>query len=354
LSKELCALRHWARSGKPPEAPADGDAGEAFLHEALRQGVTGLLARDVVGGVGGAWPAHLQDDLRSRCRQLVVRGQRQIELMGEVSGRLSRRGVRSLALKGAAVVDWLYDSPAERPMADVDLLVLGDLEAASGALRTDGYRLVERGDHAHALRQPGTGLVVELHRSVTSCPGLFPLDAERLWSRREAGPAGAARPGAADLLVTLALHAAFQHGLVLSLVQWLDVRRLLERAEVPAGELAAAAAGAGAEDAVAVTLHAAEAAAGARLPPALAERFQPRRRSLARWTAAVAADPSRVLTPHVPRLARARMALTRGRRARLVLLSLRGAPAEAGAGLGARALRAARLLGRAGLEWARP
>ena len=71
-------------------------------------------------------------------------------------------------------------------------------------------------------------------------PGLFPLDPEGLWARSRAGRGQLRRlPSAEDLLLQLALHAAFQHGLVLSLVQWLDFRRVLEREAIDAGRLLA-------------------------------------------------------------------------------------------------------------------
>ena len=87
-----------------------------------------------------------------------------------------------------------------------------------------------RGDHAWAFRDPDGHGILELHRSVVSAPGLYPLDREGLWARRREGR-GQLRvlPSAEDLLLQLALHAAFQHGLVLSLAQWLDFRLVLER-----------------------------------------------------------------------------------------------------------------------------
>src|SRR6185503_9464143 len=59
------------------------------------------------------------------------------------------------------------------------------------------------------------------------------------------------------LLVHLALHAAFQHGLVLSLVQWLDVRRVLERLRPDPLRLREIARAMGAEAAVVLALQAA-------------------------------------------------------------------------------------------------
>src|SRR4030042_1707373 len=111
-------------------------------------------------------------------------------------------------------------------MSDVDVLALERWPEAGGALREAGFAEVARGDHAWAFRDPGGHGIVELHRSVVSAPGLFPVDAEGLWARSRPGRGQLPRlPSPEDLLLPLALHAAFQHGFSLALVQWLDFRR---------------------------------------------------------------------------------------------------------------------------------
>src|SRR4029450_5847578 len=90
-----------------------------------------------------------------------------------------------------------------------------------------GFSVLARADHAWAFLDPLSGSVLELHHSVTSCPGLFPLDGPGLVARSREGSGQVRRlPAPEDLLVHLAMHASFQHGLVLSLVQWLHFRRL--------------------------------------------------------------------------------------------------------------------------------
>jgi len=129
----------------------------------------------------------------------------------------------------------VYDSVAERPMADVDVLVLEAWPEALAVLADLGLEEQARADHALAFGAPGGG-TLELHHSVASCPGLHPLDAEGLWQRSSTAEGQVRRqPAAEDLLVQLALHAAFQHGLVLTLVQYLDFGRLLA-AERPSPE----------------------------------------------------------------------------------------------------------------------
>jgi len=162
--------------------------------------------------------------------------------------------------------------------------------------------------------------VVELHRSLTSCPGFFPQDLDGLWARREVLSGRVDRaPGLPDLLVALALHAAFQHGFGLSLVQFLDFRLLLET-EPNEEEILAAAARSRAEGALLLSLAAARAVVGgpfgrslrvaleARVPQALVRRA----RELD------AGDPLDLVAPSQPSLSRARLALAGGRRLELI------------------------------------
>src|SRR6266511_3349465 len=229
----LAFLRDFlARSTLPPlpgEAPREAATGIAVA--ARQQGVAGLLHRalDSEGEATSPWPAEVREALARDRRTALARGVRQLALAARVLDRLDRAGLRALPLKGAALLETLYDFEDERTMADVDLLVLDDWPQARALLADDGFVECGRADHAAVLRDPETGAVLELHHSVTSSPGLFPLDRDGLWSRSVPGAGQVPRlPSAEDLLVQLSLHAAFQHGLVLSLAQWLDFRRLLE------------------------------------------------------------------------------------------------------------------------------
>jgi hypothetical protein len=270
-------------------------------------------------------PEDTREEWRSAARLLLVRGVRQLDLARRVSDRLAARSLRTLPLKGAALAERLYASVAERPMADVDLLVLDRPQDALERLTREGFQVVDRAEHAIALREPGSGGIVELHRDLTSCGALFHLDREGLWARRVKREGTLAHsPSAADLLVSLALHAAFQHGLVLSLVQFLDLRRLLG-IERPAEEaVLEAAVSARAEDALLVALAAARAVVGAEPPPALLHALEagasPAARRLSR--AIEGGDPLRFVLPSRPRLAATRLALATGRRLELLRLTL--------------------------------
>lgn len=176
------------------------------------------------------------------------------------------------------------------------------------------------------------------------------MDTSALWSRSLPAEGPVFRlPSTEDLLVHLCLHASFQHGLVLSLVQWLDFRQLLTRRAVDVDRVIAIASEAQAVAAVGLALRVATVVVGAPMPEALADRLPlpPRLRS---WLERQAASPDVFVAPAAPALARLRYELAAGRRRALVAATLgRGAVGSRprmGA-TGARALHLAR-------RWALP
>jgi hypothetical protein len=312
------ALRLWLAHRSLPR-PGDEAEAEALVAAALEQGLAGLLRAAV--GERDDWPASARRRLADAHRALLARGVVQLQLQARAARLLEAAGVPALPLKGAAVAETLYASVADRPMADVDLLALGDFSAAVAALGAAGFRKLAEADHAWVFHDPESGERLELHHGLSSCPGLFPVDAHGLWTRRRPGPGPVAWvPCAEDLLVQLSLHAAFQHGLVLSLVQHLDLRRLLEGPLDPA--LAARAAGqARAAPAVAAALELSRRVLGATVDPALEAAFAGERpRGLLRWLDTQ--EPASFVTPAPAAVVRARFAIARGRRARLLALTL--------------------------------
>src|SRR5262249_8195449 len=181
-----------------------------------------------IGAQRVRWPDAVRMALRRAEQEDFAFGVRQLDTASRVQDLLGARGVRCLPLKGAALAERLYDSVAHRPMADVDLLVVDEWPRAVALLEKAGF--VEQGhaDHARAFLDPVSGTVLELHRGITSCARLFPLDLDAAWTRSRPGAGLVKRgPSAEDLLVHLSLHAAFQHSLVLRVVQYIDFRRLL-------------------------------------------------------------------------------------------------------------------------------
>jgi hypothetical protein len=312
------ALRLWLAGGAPPR-PADAAQADALVTAAIEQGVAGLL-RGAVGEDPG-WPPGARRRLADVQRALLARGLAQLALAARATRRLAAAGVRALPLKGAALAETLYASVADRPMADVDLLVLDDWGEAVRSLGAAGFRELARADHAWVFRDPDSGGLLELHCGFTSCPGLFPVDAAGLWARRRTGPEPIAWvPGAEDLLVQLCLHAAFQHGLVLSLVQHLDIARLLER-PLDAALAAELAGRARASGAVAAVLAVSQKVLDTHVPQPLPAAFGPSRLpGLLRWLRAQPAEA--FVAPAAPAVLRVRWALAAGQRARFVASTL--------------------------------
>ena len=312
-------LGQWLVTGELPAAPDEALA-SLLVEVAREQGLAGLLHQGI-GEQRVCWPDATRVALRRAEQEDFAFGVRQLDTASRVQDLLGARGVRCLPLKGAALAERLYDSVAHRPMADVDLLVLDEWSRAVTLLEEAGLAEQGRADHARAFLDPASGTVVELHRGVTSCARLFPLDLDATWRRSRRG-AGLLKqvPSSEDLLVHLALHAAFQHGLVLRLVQFLDFRRLLEREPPEPALLAQVATGARAQRAVALALEAARAIVAVPIGPGLEKLINAwLPNSLRRYLASkLGADPSALLSPTEPALAWLRWQLAAGRRIALV------------------------------------
>lgn len=183
--------------------------------------------------------AALADDFQEHSLR-TVRLQTELEA---IAAALRGAGVPVALLKGAALGRLVYDSPAERPMGDIDLLIPADkLGAARRALAQRGYQaqglywLAERQQRFRAelpfvCRAPERhGLLVELHWSLVELPYYIAhLPIDELW--RTAAPLpelpGAWLPDPAALLLHACAHWALHHSGDESLLWLLDIDRLL-------------------------------------------------------------------------------------------------------------------------------
>lgn len=318
-ARARAAVRGWLLSGRPPEVP--GLPAPDLVAAAAEQGLSGLLAASAVRA-GLPLPDDLAEALRRARLGALASAERHLDVARQARELLAGEGLRSLPLKGAALAGWLYDEPGERPMGDVDLLALDDWDRSRQALERAGFVEQERADHARSYLAPDSGVMLELHHSVTSCPGLFPCDREGLWARHVEGPGGP-RASAEDALVQLALHAAFQHGLAVRLIQYVDLRRLLERAAPDPAQVLELARGSHACGAVALALEAAALLAGAVIPAELGEALRPDLSGgLRRWLEGARRAPEALLEPERPPLLRVRWALASGRRLRFLAATL--------------------------------
>lgn len=319
-------LRLWLLNGDRPQPAGAADA--ADLADAARaQGLAGRLDHALTAAPNHpAWPEPARAVLRDAHRAALLHGTRLLSVAASVQRLLGALGLRTLPLKGVALAAAGFVEVAERPMVDLDLLLLDDWDPAVGALTGAGFQRGEAADHALSLRDPETAEVLELHHSVTSCPGFFPLDREGLWQRSQLTPSGLRVPAAEDLLVLGALHAAFQHGLVLPLVHYLDFQVLLSRASLDASLAGEIAARAGAGLVVRVALEAAATVVGSARPELLLSRLPAPHPALATWLAARLRHPLSLVSPSPPALARVRWELARSRRGALIRATL--APAR--------------------------
>jgi hypothetical protein len=311
-------LRRWLVTGSPP-APESPDEAGRIVASAEQQRLAGLL-HAALPQESGCWPPEARDRLRTAHHAAFARGVGQLAIARRVLELLGGAGIRAVPMKGAALAEWLYASAAERPMGDVDVLVLEAWPRGVGLLRGEGFEDGLRADHAWTFVERTSGAAVELHHSVTSCPGLYPIDRETLWADAIRGEGQVERrPSGEDLLIQLCLHAAFQSGLVLSLVQYLDMKRLLERADLALDALWEKAERARALPALAAGLEAAVAVVAAPLPPCLRERLHERLPArLREWIGVTTRAPLSLVEPAHRAIGRVRWQLLEGRRAGLV------------------------------------
>jgi hypothetical protein len=88
-------------------------------------------------------------------------------LVADVAEKLARFGISVMPVKGALLQHWLYDDPTERPLTDVDLLVLPvNLETAVDRLESAGYCSRMRPSFGPVVLQTPFGLALDLHPSL--------------------------------------------------------------------------------------------------------------------------------------------------------------------------------------------
>jgi hypothetical protein len=315
---ELAALR-LARScaGGAPLLPADAADADALATAAIGHGLAAWCL-----AVAGDWPGPAVERLAQAARDTRLRTGLQLDRAAAIRDRLTFAGLPTLPLKGTALVPRVYADPALRPMLDLDLFVCGDVTAAARVLVEDGFTPRAPAAHALVLASP-EGFELELHHALAAPARFHRADGAAWIARGQPDAAGRPAAASADLLVQLAVHAAFQHGLVLRLGQWLDFRALLEREPPPLAAALAAAREARATAELYAALQAATDLVGAAATPLLAALAPLVPRAVRRHLAWRQADPASLCVPREPPLARVRLALAAGRRLELLRATLR-------------------------------
>jgi hypothetical protein len=202
-----------------------------------------------------------------------------------VCGQLSRTGVPTLLLKGAALRLTAYHDPAERAFVDIDVLVPKEsVAAAVAALEGRGYILESRDrielyleHHHHLLLTHPRGFVVEVHWALEHDASPYQLDAEafRRSARMVATPQGmiAAVPSPEHMVLHLShqnLENGFSH-----LRRLVDVDRVVARAvDFDWERLRLESLRMQVGNVVALSLRLAEALLGTPVPPGFIESLQ--------------------------------------------------------------------------------
>lgn len=251
----------------PPEARLhllaalgpDGDAGFRAVVECESvdwDGVLSLAQRD--RAYAALWKrastceARIPSDARERMRRLAAvaafRQGRLERLLADALDALAAERIPVLLLKGAALAAGIYGSFAERPMADLDLMVPpGRAAAAQRCLLACGWVPVSAAADArmdalyaaHHHLEPlvdaqGSGVVLEVHVQPLPPGHPFAFDAKAMWlDARPVRVAGhdALAPSTTHQLLHLCLHFAWAHALRSGAWRALrDVRTLAARA----------------------------------------------------------------------------------------------------------------------------
>ncbi len=186
-------------AGDPSRDPIDGRRAREICSLARAHGVAGIVTSrlrepSVARGIDDATLvdlAEIESGLRRRGSLLAI-------VRNNVVRRLGSAGVRSILLKGAAMVACGYLSASERDQVDVDILVDERMvEAAVEILMADGFRPHEserrirdyRTYHFHVPMYGPGGLAVEIHWALGRAGSGFDLDAGAVSA--SAGPCGA-------------------------------------------------------------------------------------------------------------------------------------------------------------------
>jgi hypothetical protein len=227
----------------PPPPPGDP---AAILPALAAHGLAPLVylrARDRASEQG--WPPPVLAALAEAFQANAVRSFLMEAELSRIVAALAARDVPVALLKGAALGRNVYDSPAARPIGDLDLLIpAGRAEDARAAVAALGYAAhgpLGGGPFGRWQRRyraelqlvgaaPGCrDLLVELHWSLVELPYYIErIRMAEVWAAAvPCGPLpGASLPDLATLLLHACAHLALHHSRSLRLIWLVDADRL--------------------------------------------------------------------------------------------------------------------------------
>jgi hypothetical protein len=244
LAAQRFILEHLCASGATPSLPAPTpQQWSCVFEEAARYRLGPVTYRRLVDG---PWAEAAPADVRERLRALYVRNAfRNAILLREAAQAvesLAQAGIPTMLLKGVYLAGFLYEEPALRSMADIDIMVpRARLAEAERIFLARGYGPVPRPDleafctwsnHLAALEKPDAE-AIEVHYDIERPTSPFRIDTEALWARARTVRVNGVQAWALsdeDLLLHLCMHASYHHRFDRAALKGLlDVATLLSR-----------------------------------------------------------------------------------------------------------------------------
>jgi transposase-like protein len=205
----LACLGHAGDEVKAELARLSSEDWTAVAALSRRHGVTPLVYHRLKR-LSIALPGELAERLK---RAYLWNAARNVRLQQELSGllrRLSEGSLPIIALKGAHLIESVYEDIGLRPVGDIDLLAREeDLLRIDKELRALGYKPAGPCTHHVRYAPPEGSYPIEIHWVLVGPELPIQVDVEGLWSRAQPltrAPAMVLSPE--DLLLHLCLHTA--------------------------------------------------------------------------------------------------------------------------------------------------
>jgi hypothetical protein len=224
---------------------------DTLLAAARRHHLLPLLYERLAELDGSRVPPPVMARLRSAYYTNLLRNQRLGTELAEVIEALHREGVEAIVLKGGALAWTVYANPAQRPMADLDLMIRpGEMERASIVLHSLGFHL-SSSMPTHLvpfLQHFGGGLewqrsegdkttYLEMKHNLAGVIWFrtaYSVEPYALWAACRPlalDGTGAWQLSAEDTLIHLCLHPPLSHAYAIPLSGYVDMDRVITAAE---------------------------------------------------------------------------------------------------------------------------
>jgi hypothetical protein len=191
-------------------------------------------------GVAGSIPEEIRLTFAKIYHSVGFQNVLYIEELRNLLHIFEKAGIKTVVLKGAAIVEDVFRNIALRQMADIDLLVQEkDIAMAEEKLSESGYIPDEyqqskefyRMNHHHLAPyyHPERKIAVEIHRHIIPLENPFVIDIDKLWKRAQAIKIGAVRTltlSPEDFIIHACLHLAYCGGFIGGLRSLMDIAQV--------------------------------------------------------------------------------------------------------------------------------